>query len=121
MKKEDYESKEIKCRGCGKNEFRLTRTAENQVLAECIHCKYPHTLNSSLKGKTRSALLYWSTTLETTERCIECRSPLKVHGINVQTGHARLQCEKCGLLYIYKKDRLHGWHIIRVTRRVENI
>jgi uncharacterized Zn finger protein len=118
MKKEDDEQKEIKCHGCGKNEFRLTRVAGDQVLAECIHCKYSHTLNSSLKGKTHSALL-WSTTPETTERCIECRSPLKVHDINVQTGHGRAKCEKCGLLYIYKKDRLHGWRIIRVTRRVE--
>lgn len=118
MDEEKRESKEIKCHGCGKNEFRLTRTAEHQVLAECIHCGYSHAINSVLGGKKRSTLLYWSSTPETSERCIECRSPLKVYDVNVQAGHARAECTKCGLLYIYKKDRLHGWRIMRVTRHV---
>ena len=118
MKEEQHESKETKCHGCGKNEFRLTRMTEHQVLAECIHCGYVHTLDSILEKKKRSTLLYWSTTPKASERCVECRSPLRVFDINVQTGRARAQCEKCGLLHIYKKDRLRGWHVVRVTRRV---
>lgn len=118
MKEVKYESKETKCNGCGKNEFRLTRMTEHQVLAECIHCGYPHTLDSTLENKKRSALLHWFTIPKATERCVECRSPLKIYDINVQIGRARAQCEKCGLLHIYKKHRLRGWHIVRVTRRV---
>lgn len=118
MKEEKYESKETKCCGCGKNEFRLTRMTEHQVLAECIHCGYSHTLDSILGDKTRSALLHWFAVPTVSERCVECRSPLRVHDISFQTGHARVQCEKCGLLHIYKKDRLRGWHVVRVTRRV---
>jgi len=118
MKEEESESKETKCHGCGKNEFRLTRMTEHQVLAECIHCGYPHTLDSILENKKRSALLQWFTIPKASERCVECRSPLRVYDINFQTGRARAQCEQCGLLHIYKKDRLHGWHIVRITRRV---
>ena len=118
MKEEKYESKETKCHGCGKNEFRLTRMTENQVLAECIHCRYPHTLDSILENKTRSALLHWFTVPKVSERCVECRSPLRLYDINVQTGRARAQCEQCGLLHLYKRDILRGWHIVRVTRRV---
>jgi uncharacterized Zn finger protein len=119
MEEEKYESKETKCQGCGKNEFRLTRMTEHQVLAECIHCGYPHTLDSILENKKRSALLQWFTIPKASERCVECRSPLKIYDINFQTGRARAQCEQCGLLHIYKKDRLHRWHVIRVTRRVQ--
>lgn len=118
MEEERYESKETKCHGCGKNDFRLIRMTEHQVLAECIHCGYPHTLDSIPKNKTRSALLQWFTAPIASERCVECRSPLRLHDINVQTRRARAQCEKCGLLHTYKKDRLRGWRILRVTRRV---
>ncbi|KPV61914.1 MAG: hypothetical protein AOA66_1586 [Candidatus Bathyarchaeota archaeon BA2] len=118
MKEEKYESKETKCYGCGRNEFRLTRMTKHQVLAECIHCGHQHTLDSVLKGKTRSALLNWFTIPKEIERCVECRSPLKVYDINLQTGRARAQCEKCGLIHIYKKDRLRGWHVMRIIRDV---
>mgnify|MGYP001109020926 CR=1 FL=1 len=118
MKEEKYESKETKCYACGKNDFRLTRMTEHQVLAECIHCGHPHTLDSAIKGKTRSALLSWFTMPEASERCVDCRSPLKIYDINFQSGFARAKCEQCGLLHIYKKDRLRGWHVVRVTRQV---
>jgi uncharacterized Zn finger protein len=55
----------------------------------------------------------------TSEKCVECGSFLKVYDINFQTGRKVMRCEQCGLLHIYKKDRLHGWHIVRVTRRVQ--
>ena len=119
MEEEKYKSKETKCYGCGKNEFRLTRMTEHQVLAECIHCGHPHTLDSALKDKTRSALLHWFTITKANERCEHCRAPLKIYDIDLQTGRARAQCEQCGLLHIYKKDRLHGWHVVRITRRVQ--
>ena len=118
MDEEKYESKETKCYGCGKKEFRLTRMTEHQVLAECSHCGYPHTLDSILETKKRSASLQWYTIPRASERCVECRSPLKVYDINFQTGLARAQCEKCGLQHNYKKDRLGRWHIVRITRRV---
>jgi len=118
MKEEKYEPAETKCQECGKNEFRLTRMTEHQVLAECIHCRHPHTLDSTPGTKRRSALLNWFTVPKATERCVECRSQLKIYDIDFQTGRARAQCEQCGLLHIYKKDRLHGWHIIRITRHV---
>ncbi len=118
MREEKDESKETICYGCGKNEFRLTRMTENQVLAECIYCGYPHTLDSIPGNKKRSALLQWFTVPKASERCLECRSPLRVYDVNFQTGRARAQCEQCGLLHIYKKDRLHGWRVMRITRRV---
>ena len=118
MREEKSESRETVCHGCGKNEFRLTRMTEDQVLAECIHCGYAHNLGSILENKTRSALLHWFAVPKVSERCVECRSQLRVYDINVKTGRARVQCEKCGLLHIYKKNRLRGWHIVRVTRRV---
>jgi uncharacterized Zn finger protein len=119
MKEEKYGSTETKCQGCGKNEFRLTRMTEHQVFAECIHCGYPHILDSILEDKKRSALLHWFKIPKTSERCAECRSPVRAYDINFQTGHARAQCERCGLLHIYKKDLLHGWHIVRITRHVQ--
>jgi len=32
----------IVCLKCGSNEFRLTRTVKEQILAECLKCGYPH-------------------------------------------------------------------------------
>ena len=36
MEKEEYESKETKCHGCGRNEFRLTRMTEQVVIIKKI-------------------------------------------------------------------------------------
>lgn len=35
---------EIKCLDCGSDEFRLMRTIPQQILAECLKCGRPHTL-----------------------------------------------------------------------------
>lgn len=120
MGEEDFEFHETKCIECGKSDFRLTRRSEHQILAECIHCGYPHTLDSAIDNKKHSALLHWFTTQKVSERCVECRAPLKIHDIDVQTRRARAQCEQCGLLHIYKKNRLLGWRMIRITRQISH-
>lgn len=35
-------NEEVACLKCGGNEFKLTRTAKGQILAECSKCGYPH-------------------------------------------------------------------------------
>jgi len=117
MTEENFELKETKCNECGKNEFRLKRMTEHQVLAECIHCGHPHTIDSIRENKTGSSLLYWFTIPKEIGRCVECRYPLRIHDISVQTGRARLECKQCGLLHFYQKSRLRGWRMVRVTRR----
>lgn len=32
----------IACLKCGGNEFKLTRTAKEQIIAECSKCGHPH-------------------------------------------------------------------------------
>ena len=36
---------EPKCVKCGQNKFELSRTADDQILAVCIKCGEPHTLD----------------------------------------------------------------------------
>lgn len=63
MKEESYEA-EIKCVSCGSNEFKLMRTTEHQILAQCVHCEEPHTLDAvDQKGMT-SFLQFWSPKME---------------------------------------------------------
>ena len=54
----------------------------------------------------------------TSERCVECGSPLKVYDINFQTGRKVMRCEQCGLLHYYKKSLLGGWRIVRASRPI---
>lgn len=36
--REEIKEAEPKCVNCGKSEFKLMRTIDSQILAECIHC-----------------------------------------------------------------------------------
>jgi Zn ribbon nucleic-acid-binding protein len=118
MKNHDYASLATKCFECGRNKFLLTRMEEGQVLAECVYCGHSHTLDSVLEKKTRAPLIYWFSAPKKMERCVDCRSPLKVWDISYDGNLAHSQCSKCGLYHTFKKTRLRGWRLLRVTRCV---
>jgi hypothetical protein len=118
MKNDDYATIETKCFDCGRNQFTLTRMEQGQVLAECISCGHTHTLDSVLEKKTKIPLIYWFSAPKKIERCLDCRSPLKVWNINYDGRFAYGKCSKCGLLHTFKKPRLRSWRLIRVTRRI---
>jgi transcription elongation factor Elf1 len=118
VENDDYASIETKCFECGKNQFTLTRMEQGQVLAECISCGHTHTLDSVLEKKTRVPLIYWFSAPKKIERCLDCRSPLKVWDIDYSGKFASSKCSKCGLLHTFQKPRLRSWKLIRVTRRI---
>jgi hypothetical protein len=120
MNNEDYASIPTKCFGCGKNQFRLTRMEGSEVLAECIYCGHSHTLDSILEEKTNIPVVIWFSAPKNLERCEVCRSTLKIWDISYDGNTARSQCSKCGLIHTFKKTRLSGWKLLRVTRRVED-
>jgi len=60
---EKIRTAEIKCVKCGKDEFKLTRMVEDQILAECIHCGEAHTMDAIDKdGNTGmgASIQFWS-------------------------------------------------------------
>lgn len=120
MKIDDYASLQTKCFECGRNQFTLTRMEEGQVLAECISCGHNHTIDSVLEKTTRIPLIYWFSAPKKIERCLDCRSPLKVWNIDYSGKFAYGKCSRCGLLHTFKKPRLRSWRLIRVTRRVDD-
>jgi hypothetical protein len=118
VKFEDYVSIETKCFECGRNQFTLTRMEEGQVLAECISCGHAHTLDSVLEKNKKVPLIYWFSAPKKIERCVDCRSPLKIWNIDYSGKFAYSKCSKCGLLHTFQKPRLRSWRLIRVTRRI---
>ena len=59
---EKFKEAEPKCVSCGKNEFKLTRMVDNQILAECSNCGEPHQLDArdsegNIEG---TAIQFWS-------------------------------------------------------------
>jgi hypothetical protein len=120
MKNDDYTSIPTKCFGCGKDQFRLTRMEGSEVLAECIYCGHSHLLDSILEEKTHIPVVIWFSTPKNLERCDVCRSFLKIWDISYDGRTARSICSKCGLTHTFKKTRLRGWKLLRVTRRIED-
>ena len=118
MKSDDYASIATKCFECGRNRFILTRMEKGQVLAECMYCGHTHTLDSILEKKSRVPLVYWFSAPKKIERCVDCRSQLKIWDVSYDGKLAHSKCSKCGLFHTFKKPRLRGWRLIRVSRRV---
>ena len=64
MKNEITEA-ESNCVKCGKNKFELSRMADYQILAVCINCGEPHTIDAIEKGTSKpSSLKFWSPKVE---------------------------------------------------------
>jgi hypothetical protein len=64
MKNEVTEA-ESKCVKCGKNKFELSRMADYQILAICINCGEPHTIDALEQGTCKPATLkFWSPKME---------------------------------------------------------
>ncbi|MFC1487743.1 helix-hairpin-helix domain-containing protein [Thermoproteota archaeon] len=120
MKNDDYGSINTKCFECGRNCFRLTRMEKGQVLAECIHCSHAHILDAVLGKKPHALLLYWFSAPKKIERCVDCRSELKIWNVSYDGKMAQSKCAKCGLSHTFKKPRMRDWRLIRVTRRVDD-
>ena len=118
MTKDDYGSISTKCFECGRNCFRLTRMKEGQVLAECTNCGHAHFLDSVLGKKPRALYVYWFSAPKKMERCIDCRSELKIWDVSYDGKTAESKCSKCNLSHTFKKPRFRDWKLIRVTRRV---
>ena len=63
--KEEITEAESKCVKCGKNKFGLSRMADHQILAVCINCGEPHTIDAIDKNKsTPATLTFWSPKME---------------------------------------------------------
>ena len=118
ISKDDYDSIATKCFECGRNWFKLTRMQQGQVLAECMHCGHAHTLDSVFENKKRVPVLYWFSAPKKIERCVDCRSNLKIWDVSYDGRLANSKCIKCGLVHTFKKPRFRDWRLIRVTRRV---
>ena len=59
--REEIKEVEPKCVNCGKSEFKLMRTIDSQILAECIHCGEPHTLDAIDESTGKPTKLhFWS-------------------------------------------------------------
>lgn len=117
---DDYGSISTKCFECGRNSFRLTRMEEGQVLAECINCGHAHFLDSVLEKKSRTPFVYWFSAPKKAERCIECRSELKIWDVSYDGRIAYSKCSKCGLSHTFKKKRFRDWNLVRITRRADD-
>ena len=118
MTSESYESIETKCFECGRNCFELSRMKEGQVLAECTHCGHAHTLDAVAVKKTRVPVLYWFSAPKNIERCVDCKSKLKIWDVSYNGRFANSKCENCGLIHSFKKPRFRGWRLVGVTRRM---
>ena len=56
---------EPKCVECGKNEFKLLRTVDSQILAECVNCGEPHILDAiDIKTGNTTNLQWFSPKME---------------------------------------------------------
>lgn len=64
-----FKEVEPKCIKCGKNEFKLTRMTDSQIMLECINCREPHLLDA-IDEKTGSPtnLQFWSPKMEKKDR-----------------------------------------------------
>ena len=118
MTRYNYGSIGTKCFECGRDRFKLTRMKEGQVLAECTHCGHAHFLDSVLEKKPRGLFVYWFSAPKKLERCIDCRSELKIWDVSYDGKNAESKCSKCNLSHTFKKPRFRDWKLIRVTRRV---
>jgi len=118
MESDNYALIPSKCFRCGKNRFILTRRKQDQIFAECISCGHAHIIDSVLEKKTALPLLYWFSAPKTIEKCFDCQSLLEAWDISSDGKLAQSKCGKCGLFHTFKKTRLWGWRLIRVTRRV---
>jgi len=58
--REEVKEAEPKCVNCGKNEFKLMRTLDSQIVAECIHCGEPHLLDALDEKGVPKTLHFWS-------------------------------------------------------------
>jgi hypothetical protein len=118
MTDDDYGSIDTKCFECGRNQFRLTRMEMGHVLSECLNCGHAHFLDSVLEKKSRIPILYWFSAPKKIERCVDCRSELKIWDVSYDGKFAQSICSRCGLSHTFKKPRFRDWHLLRVTRRV---
>jgi hypothetical protein len=55
--KEEITEAESKCVKCGGNRFELSRLADHQILALCINCGEPHTVDAIDKNTSKPATL----------------------------------------------------------------
>jgi len=63
--KEEIKEAEPKCVECGKDEFKLLRMVDSQIMAQCIHCGEPHTLDAIDESTRKSTKLqFWSPKME---------------------------------------------------------
>lgn len=66
--REEVKETEAKCVNCGRNEFRLMRTLDSQITAECIHCEEPHLLDAiDKKTGVPTSLTFWSPKMDEEE------------------------------------------------------
>jgi len=75
---EEVTKKEPKCLKCGKDEFRLVRTLDSQIIAECIHCGEPHLLDAMDDEGDLAILTFWSPKMG--EKRAEAPSAVYEHG-----------------------------------------
>jgi len=55
-----------------------------------------------------------------TGKCYDCDGPLVLMESDFKRSTRIMQCQRCGLFHIHKKDFLGNWKLMRVTKTLPN-
>ena len=48
--------------------------------------------------------------------CIDCGGPTELYELDLKKSKKILQCTRCGLYHIYKKDMLGKWKVVKAAK-----
>ena len=49
-------------------------------------------------------------------KCVDCGSPLELYEIDFKKSRRIMQCTRCGLYHLYKKDFFGKWKLAKASR-----
>ena len=49
-------------------------------------------------------------------KCVDCGSPLELYEIDFKKSRRIMQCTRCGLYHLYKKDFVGKWKLVKASR-----
>lgn len=49
-------------------------------------------------------------------KCVDCGSPLELYEIDFKKSRRIMQCTRCGLYHLYKKDFVGKWRLVKASR-----
>ena len=51
-----------------------------------------------------------------TGKCVDCGSPLVLYEMDFEKNRRVMQCTRCGLFHLYKKDFFGRWKLVKAGR-----